>query len=93
MPSLRIVNGKFTNRVRYLQHSVLLSFSQSPKLGLAHSSLMNLKEHMLVALATSYLQDNIRGISREAEMVRQCCGLMMDAYVVAYQDYLQSKKA
>jgi hypothetical protein len=57
------------------------------------SYIMNLKQHPLVAFVTNYLQENIRGISRETEMVRQCCWVMMDAYVVAYDDYLKSKKA
>jgi hypothetical protein len=45
------------------------------------------------AFDTSYLKDNIRGIRRATEMVHQCCWMMMDAYVVAYQDYLALKKA
>lgn len=57
-----------------------------------HSYLMNLKEHALVAFVISYLQDNVRGINRETEMVRQCCWVMMDAYIVAYHAHLESKK-
>lgn len=56
------------------------------------SYLMNLKEYALVAFVTSYLQDNIRGISLETELVRQSCWVMLDSYVVAYHAYLDSKK-
>jgi hypothetical protein len=53
----------------------------------------NLKEHTLMAFLTSYLQDNLEGITRETELVRRCCWVMTDAYIVAYHDYLKSKKA
>lgn len=51
----------------------------------------NLKEHTLLAFLASYLQDNIVAITRETEMVRRCCWVMMDAYVVAYHEYLETR--
>lgn len=55
--------------------------------------LKNLKEHTLLAFLTSYLQDHLEGITRATELVRRCCWVMTDAYVVAYHDYLESKSA
>lgn len=57
-----------------------------------HEYIMNSKEHALLAFVVRYLQNNIRGISRETEMVRQSCCVMLDSYVVAYHAYLDSKK-
>ena len=51
----------------------------------------NLQEHTVMAFLVSYLQENIVGITRETELVRRCCWVMTDAYVVAYHDYLQRK--
>jgi hypothetical protein len=53
----------------------------------------NLEEHTLLAFLTSYLRDNLVGITRETELVRRCCWVMTDAYVVAYHKYLKAKKA
>jgi len=51
----------------------------------------NMKEHTLLAFLTSYLQDNLVGITRETELVRRCCWVMTDAYVVAYHEYLEAQ--
>lgn len=53
--------------------------------------LKNLKEHTLLAFLTSYLQDHLVGITRETELVRRCCWVMTDAYVVAYHEHVESK--
>lgn len=94
-PDLPIISLDAVKAAFSRNDSVLLKSatkSKEEKLKSQQSYLMNLKEYALVAFVTSYLQDNIRGISRDTEMVRQSCWVMLDSYVVAYHDYLDSKK-
>jgi|GEM_PF-1613818 hypothetical protein len=92
LPSLKqeVVQDAFTRNTEALRTYATQSKDEAKKS--QHSYLMNLKEYALVAFVTSYLQDNVRGISRETEMVRQCCWVMMDAYIVAYHAHFESKK-
>ena len=46
----------------------------------------NFKEHAVLAFVVNHLQEKLIGINRETELVRQCCMVMMEAYVSTYLD-------
>lgn len=91
LPSIKpeVVQAAFTRTTKVL--NTIASQSKDEAERSQHAYVMNLKEHALVAFIAPYLQGNIPCTSRETEMVRQCCWVMMDAYVVAYHAHLESK--
>ncbi len=48
----------------------------------------NYSEQAVAAFVVSHLIDNVKGLNRETELVRQCCMVMMQAYVKTYRDWL-----
>lgn len=43
------------------------------------------QEHAVLAFVVDYLNSNLREITREQEMVRNCCLAMTNAYLAAYK--------
>lgn len=55
---------------------------------LSQAQWKNFQEHAVLAFVVNHLREKLIGINRETELVRQCCMVMMEAFVATY---LESK--
>ncbi|MEZ6101089.1 MAG: hypothetical protein R3E01_19275 [Pirellulaceae bacterium] len=53
---------------------------------LSQTQWKDFKEHAVLAFVVNHLQEHVVGINRETELVRQCCMVIMQAFVSTFVD-------